>query len=309
MGSTSAWRGMASAELSPRWWGGIATKWHVLKHRFIVFIVFDDFDGWKDFIEIRKLPNEHVVSQENMQFFDWGSQCSSWDTSSKASNCICLPMFRNRKLCCNLRTLGPILIPSKWIAKRTHEIAISSQKAMDCNEQENQACVSSIWRSRNDRMYLIYQTSKPVKCIKITKENLLLDTGQVGAKTGQRFFATFACVRDCLPNFPITFSPRLQDTFTLYRSKGVETCRGVARCCYSLVASYKLNISLSMFQWFANVSINCLSHYVIGIIAGSEFNMTYLKASRILPLMRPGEPWHYIVCFRFVCPAWYDAIL
>ena len=183
---------------------------------------------------------------------------------------------------------------------------------MDCNEQENQDRVSTIWRLRK-RSYLIYQTSKPVKCIKITKENLLLGTGQVGAKTGQRFFAMFACVRDCLPNFPITFSPRLQDTFTLYRSKGVETCRGVARvarCCYSLFASYILNISLSMFQWFANVSINCLSHYVIGINAGSEFNMTYLKASRILPLMRPGEPWHYIVCFRFVCPAWYlDTIL
>lgn len=38
------------------------------------------------------------------------------------------------------------------------------------------------------------------------------------------------------------FLARLQDTFTLYRSKGVETCRGVARCCYSLYASYKLNI-------------------------------------------------------------------
>ena len=92
--------------------------------------------------------------------------------------------------------------------------------------------------------------------------------------------------------------------------KLAEVLHGVARCCYSLFASYILNISLSMFQWFANVSINCLSHYVIGINAGSEFNMTYLKASRILPLMRPGEPWHYIVCFRFVCPAWYlDTIL
>lgn len=73
---------------------------------------------------------------------------------------------------------------------------------------------------------------------------------------------------------PRHFLARLQDTFTLYRSKGVETCRSVARCCYSLFASHKLNISLSMFQWFANVSINWLSHYVVGINVGSEFNMT-----------------------------------